>query len=137
MEQRLVLIIESDINAIAQMRRVLAALGLRVFAVSEEDALRDVSDSLLRAGTPPSLIVARVALPTGSGIRMMEETAAQFPDAGCLLVSHHPRTLLMSVPGFAKYAGDFLQAEFTDDQFRAAVVGAIRQPDLAKNVMQP
>ena len=130
MEQRLVLIIESDLNAIGQMRRVLAGLGLRVFAVSEEEALHDLAASLLRAGTLPSLIVARVALPSGSGIRMMEETAANFPDAGRLLISHHPLTLLMSVPGFARYAGEFLQAEFTDDQFRAAVESS------AKDVVQ-
>jgi CheY-like chemotaxis protein len=130
MEQRLVLIIESDLNAIAQMRRVLAGLGLRVLAASEEEALQDLTASLLRAGTPPALIVARVALPSGSGIRMMEETAANFPDAGRLLISHHPLTLLMSVPGFSKYAGDFLQAEFTDDQFRAAVESS------AKDVVQ-
>ena len=130
MEQRLVLIIESGINAIGQMRRVLAGLGLRAYAVSDEEALQDLTASLLRNATPPTLIIARVALPTGSGIRMMEETASNFPDAGRLLISHHPRTLLMSVPGFAKYAGEFLQAEFTDDQFRAAVEGS------AKDVVQ-
>jgi CheY-like chemotaxis protein len=135
MEQRLVLIIERDINAIAQMRRVLAGMGLRAFAVSDETALQDVTGSLLRAGTPPSLIVARVALPSGSGIRMAEETAGTFPEAGGLLISHHPRTLLMSVPGFAKYLGGFLHAEFTDEQFRAAVQNAIA--GLAEDVVQP
>jgi len=128
MRQRLVVIIESDINAIAQMRRVLAGLGVRAYAVSDEAALEDLTASLQRSDTPPALIVARVALPTGSGIRMMEETTAKFPQAGCLLISHHPRELLMSVPGFSRYACDFLKAEFTDDQFRAAVDGAMRQP---------
>ena len=137
MEQRLVLIIESDMNAIGQMRRVLAGMGLRVYAVSDEAALQDLTPSLLRAATPPALIIARVALASGSGIRMLEDTAGSFPDAGRLLVSHHPRTLLMSVPGFSRYVGDFLQAEFTDDQFRAAVEGALQKPDLTKDVVQP
>jgi DNA-binding NtrC family response regulator len=128
-----VLIIESDSNAIAQMRRVLAGMGLRAFAVSDQAALDDLVSGVLRGETAPSLIVARVALPSGSGIRMLEETAARFPDAGSLLVSHHPRPLLMSVPGFANYA-HFLQAEFTDDQFRAAVERALPRP--AENVMQ-
>ena len=121
MESRTVLIIESDINAIAQMRRVLAAMKLRVYAVGDQAELDSVSALLAQGETPPSLIVARVALPTGSGIRMMEETAAAFPEAGRLLISHHPRSLLMSMPGFANYAANFLQAEFTDDQFRSAV----------------
>lgn len=134
MEQRLVFIIESDINAIAQMRRVLAGMSLRVYAVSDEPARRELISSLLRSGTPPSLIVARVALPTGSGIRMMEETAQAFPEAGRLLVSHHPISLLMSVPGFADHSVNFLQAEFTDEQFRAAVGRAL--PRSAKNVVE-
>jgi DNA-binding NtrC family response regulator len=125
MEPRIVLIIESDINAIAQMRRVLAAMKLRVYAVGDQAELDEVTASLLRGGTPPALIVARVALPTGSGIRMMEETHAAFPRAGQLLISHHPRSLLMSVPGFADHCANFLHAEFTDEQFRAAVRHAL------------
>jgi DNA-binding NtrC family response regulator len=125
MPSPLILIIESDSNAIAQMRRVLAGMGLRVFAVSDDEGLAEVTARLLREATPPSLIVARVALPTGSGIRMLEETASRFPRVGCLLISHHPRSLLMSVPGFDKYAAHFLQAEFTDSQFRAAVKRAL------------
>jgi DNA-binding NtrC family response regulator len=134
MDQRLVFIIESDINAISQMRRVLAGMSLRVYAVSDEQARQDLGSSLLRAGTPPALIVARVALPTGSGIRMMEETAEAFPQAGRLLISHHPRPLLMSVPGFAHYAANFLQAEFTDEQFRVSVERALPRP--VKNIVQ-
>jgi DNA-binding NtrC family response regulator len=124
MEPRIVLVIESDINAIAQMRRVLAAMKLRVYAVGDQAELDEVTASLLRE-TPPALIVARVALPTGSGIRMMIETADAFPQAGRLLVSHHPLSLLMSVPGFADHCANFLHAEFTDDQFRAAVRHAL------------
>src|ERR1044072_5995137 len=125
MPQRLVLIIESDTNSIAQMRRVVAGMGLRAFAVSDEAALQDLVSSLRTSGTPPDLIVARVALPTGSGIRLNDETSAQFPNTGCLLVSHHPRSLLSSVPGFQKHSANFLKAEFTDDQFRLAVERAL------------
>ena len=135
MEQKLVLLIESDLNAIAQMRRVLAGMGTRVYAVSDQEALEDVSASLARAAAPVSLIVARVALPSGSGIRMLEETAAKFPAAGRLLVSHHPLSLLMAAPGFAKHVPNFLQAEFSDDQFRAAVDRAL--PRTAEDVVQP
>jgi DNA-binding NtrC family response regulator len=134
MEQRLILIIESDINAIAQMRRVLAGMGLKVYAVCDQEALDDQIVTLRRAGTAPSLIVARVALPSGSGIRMLEETAENFPDAGRLLVSHHPRSLLMSAPGFANYITNFLQAEFTDEQFRSAVERAL--PRATEDVVQ-
>ena len=125
MEPRIVLIIESDSNAIAQMRRVLAAMKLRAFAVGDQAELDELTSTLLRGGTAPALIVARVALPTGSGIRMMEETAGAFPLAGLLLVSHHPLSLLMSVPGFADHCVYFLQAEFTDDQFRTAIERAL------------
>jgi DNA-binding NtrC family response regulator len=135
MDPRLAVLIESDTNAIAQMRRVLAGMGLRVFAVSDQDGLDDLMATLLRGATEPALIVARVALPSGSGIRMLDETAARFPEAGRLLVSHHPQTLLMSAPGFAKHATNFLKAEFTDDQFRAAVERAL--PRAAEDVVQP
>lgn len=117
--QRLVLIIESDPNAVAQMRRVLAGMKLRALAVASDDELRDAINSLVRE--PPALVIARVALPSGSGIRMLEETVADFPGAQQMLISHHPKNLLMSLPGFAAHCANFLQAEFTDDQFRAAV----------------
>jgi CheY-like chemotaxis protein len=135
MEQQLVLLIESDLNAIAQMCRVLAGMGIRVYAVSDQEALDDLCASLTRAATSPSLIVARVALPSGSGIRMLDETAAKFPQAGRLLISHHPLSLLMSAPGFAKHVANFLQAEFTDDQFRSAVGRAL--PSAAEDVVKP
>ena len=123
--QRLALIIESDPNAVAQMRRVLAAMGVRAFAAADEDALRETVASLVTAKTPPALIVARVALPTGSGIRMLEDTAAVFSEAQHMLISHHPRNLLFSVPGFLDHAANFLKAEFTDEQFRTAVERAL------------
>lgn len=122
--QRLVLIIESDTNAIAQMRRVLAGMEMRALAAADEQTLQDVLATMIKS-EPPVLIVARVALPTGSGIRLLEETAAQFPGAQQMLISHHPRSLLMSVPGFADHAVNFLQAEFSDDQFRSAVERAL------------
>ena len=75
---RLVLILECDPNAIAQMRRVLAGMSIRALAASDEDTLRDTIALLVRAETPPALIIARVALPTGSGIRMLEDTGAVF-----------------------------------------------------------
>src|SRR5438046_2954104 len=122
---RLVLILESDPNAMAQMRRVLAGMGIRALAAAEEEALRDTVAMLLSAKTPPALIIARVALPSGSGIRMLEDTAAVFPDAQQMLISHYPRKLLSSVPGFLEHAAHFLKAEFTDDQFRTAVDRAL------------
>lgn len=129
---RLVLIIESDPNAIAQMRRVLAGMKLRAVAASGEAELEDVLATLVRE--PPALVIARVALPSGSGIRMLEETVARFPGAQQMLISHHPKNLLMSAPGFAAHSTNFLHAAFTDDQFRAAVEKALAR---AKNVMQP
>jgi DNA-binding NtrC family response regulator len=127
--QRLVLIIESDPNAIGQMRRVLAGMKLRAVAASDEAGLVEVLATLVRQ--PPVLVIARVALPSGSGVRMLEETIAQFPGAQQMLISHHPRTLLMSVPGFAAHATNFLKAEFTDDQFRLAVEHALARGSAA------
>jgi DNA-binding NtrC family response regulator len=122
---RLALIIESDPNAVAQMRRVLAGMKMRAVAVSDEQSLHDAMSSLVRTDAPPALIVARVALPSGSGIRMLKETAERYPHAQQMLISHHPRNLLFSVPGFADHCVNFLKAEFTDDQFRVAVERAL------------
>ena len=124
--RRQVLLIESDPNAVAQMRRVLAVMKMRAFAASDEDSRHELVESLVRDGRQIDLIVARVSLPSGSGIRMLEETAGQFPRAQQLLISHHPRALLLSAtPGFADHAANFLQAEFTDQQFQQAVEQAL------------
>jgi len=104
---------------IAQMRRVLAGMNFRTVAVSNEAELTDALNAVVRQA--PVLVIARVALPSGSGIRLLEETVAQFPGAQQMLISHHPKTLLMSVPGFAQHSINFLQAEFSDEQFRLAV----------------
>jgi DNA-binding NtrC family response regulator len=130
MSQRQVVIIESDRNAISQMRRVLAGMKLRAVAASDEPELQDVLSSIVRQ--PPVLVIARVALPSGSGIRMLEETVAQYPGAQQMLISHHPKNLLMSVPGFAAHSLNFLQAEFTDEQFRAAVERALARHSAAR-----
>jgi len=122
---RLVLILESDPNAVAQMRRVLAGMGIRALGAADEGSLRDTVALLVGAKNPPALIVARVALPSGSGIRMLEDTAAVFPEAQQILISHYPRNLLSSVPGFLDHAANFLKAEFTDEKFRAAVDRAL------------
>jgi DNA-binding NtrC family response regulator len=90
-----------------------------------------VLSSLVKADTPVLLIIARVALPTGSGIRLLEEASARFPRAAQMLVSHHPRNLLFSVPGFVEHSFNFLQAEFTDDQFRSAVERALSRGSAA------
>ena len=49
---RLVLILESDPNAIAQMRRVLAGMSFRVFAASNEEELRDIVAPLIENHIP-------------------------------------------------------------------------------------
>src|SRR5690348_16755715 len=118
---RLVMIIESDPNALAQMRRVLAGMEASAIAAADEASLRDAEDYLKNKGTPPDLIVARVTLPTGSGIRLLKEASSSFPKARHIVVSHYPKSLLLTVPGFIDHVGDFLQEEFTDDQFRRAV----------------
>jgi DNA-binding NtrC family response regulator len=104
-------------------------MKLRAVAASDEAGLVEVLATLVRQ--PPVLVIARVALPSGSGVRMLEETVAQFPGAQQMLISHHPRTLLMSVPGFAAHATNFLKAEFTDDQFRLAVEHALARGSAA------
>ena len=118
---RLVFIIESDPNAIVQMRRVLAGMGMRAVTASDEASLKDTLALLMSADAAPDLLIARVALPSGSGIRMLEDLATNYPEAQQMLISHHPRDLLSSVPGFIDHANNFLQAEFTDEQFRTAV----------------
>lgn len=116
-----VLVIESDSKTVTQMRRVLAGMGASVATASDVASLAESIAHLRNRGLVPALIVARVTLPSGSGICLLEEAAAAFPAARHLLVSHHPKSLLLMVPGFANHCGHFLQAGFTDDQFRAMV----------------
>jgi DNA-binding NtrC family response regulator len=116
-----VLIIESDTDALVQMRRVLAGMGGSAVTAVDENTLEKASGYLQAKRLAPALIVARVTLPTGSGIRLLEEAAQSFPGARHLLISHHPQHLLMMVPGFADHCGHFLQEVFSDEQFRAAV----------------
>ena len=121
LERHIALVIEVDPDAIQQMTRVLAGIGCRTVTAGDDVAARQVCAELLRQGMAPGVIIARVALPSGSGIRMMEEAAAVFPEAACLLISHHPRNLLFAVPGFPEHSTNFLQAEFTDDQLQKTV----------------
>jgi len=116
-----VLVIESDSKTVTQIRRVLAGMGFNAVAASDAATLAESIAYLQSAGLVPILIVARVTLPCGCGICLLEEAAAVFPAARHLLVSHHPKNLLLMVPGFASHCGHFLQAEFTDDQFRSIV----------------
>jgi DNA-binding NtrC family response regulator len=116
-----VLILESDANALVQMRRVLAGMGASAITAVDEAGLAEASGYLQSKRHAPVLIVARVTLPSGSGIRLLEQAAEIFPDSRHLLISHHPQHLLMMVPGFADHCGHFLQEAFTDEQFRAAV----------------
>jgi DNA-binding response OmpR family regulator len=115
------LIIESDPGALAQMRRVLEAMGISVTVAGDEETARQAAESFQARHTAPSLVVARVALPSGSGLRLIEELCNIFPGMPHLVVSHYPKNLLRSVPGFIQYADQFLQEEFTDEQFRMAV----------------
>jgi DNA-binding response OmpR family regulator len=115
-----VLLIESDPDAVVQINRVMAGMNVGVIHVRDENSLHEAVAQLQRDGMSPALIVARVALPTGSGIRLLEEAKATFPQARELLISHHSRDLLFSVPGFADHAHHFLQEEFSDEEFLAA-----------------
>jgi DNA-binding NarL/FixJ family response regulator len=122
---RAVLIIESDPNALSQMRRVLAGMKLSVMAASDDDSVREAIAYLQAKETPAILLIARVGLPSGSGIRLLEEAAEVFPEASQLVVSHYPKDLLVSVPRFLEHSDHFLQEEFTDEQFQRAVEEAL------------
>ena len=116
-----VLIIESDSQALVQMRRVLAGMGASAITAADASTLAEALAYLQSKQLQPALIVARVTLPSGSGIRLLEAARQTFPGARQLLISHHPKNLLLMVPGFAEHCGHFLQELFTDEQFRAAV----------------
>jgi DNA-binding NtrC family response regulator len=123
--ERLVLIVESDQAALAQMKSVLAGMGAGVVDASGLDEACAIAGELASAGKPPELIVARVTLPDGSGVQVLEEMAELFPHAHRVVISHFPVRLLYSLPGFASLRAEFLQAAFTDDQFRKVVRHAL------------
>ncbi len=127
---RSALIIESDPGALSQMRRILEAMGIAVTAVRDEETARHSAETYQARRAAPALIIARVALPSGSGLRLLEELCTFFPGTPHLVVSHYPKDLLRSVPGFIQYADQFVQEEFTDDQFRLAVERALGRAKL-------
>src|SRR5215469_15147175 len=98
-----VLILESDADALVQMRRVLAGMGASAITAVDEATLAEAAEYLQRKQLAPVLIVARVTLPSGSGIRLLDQAAGIFPEARHLVISHHPQHLLMMVPGFAEH----------------------------------
>ncbi len=116
-----VLIVESDPQACEQMKRVLATMDTSVVEAGDLSTVSSVAAHLVRNGTPPDVIVSRVTLPDGSGIQALDEMADLFPRAHQVLVSHFPKSLLLSLPGFADRRAEFLQAAFSDDQFRKVV----------------
>lgn len=85
------------------------------------ESVLGVAGELVRNGTPPALIVSRVTLPDGNGMQALDQMAELFPHARQVLVSHFPKNLLFAVPGFGDRQAEFLQAEFTDDQFRKVI----------------
>jgi DNA-binding NtrC family response regulator len=118
---RRVLIVESDAQACEQMKRVFAAMNVTVAEARDLETASDAAAELARNAAPPDLIVARVTLPDGSGVQVLNQIGEMFPDARQVMVSHFPKRLLISIPGFADRMAEFLQAEFTDDQFRKVV----------------
>jgi CheY-like chemotaxis protein len=116
--ERFVLIVESDAAARAQMNTVLAGMGAAVVEAGGLDTACAVAEGLSQAGTLPVLIVVRVTLPDGNGVEVLDRLNALFPHANYLLVSHFPKRLLFSLPGFASLRAEFLQAAFSDDEFR-------------------
>ncbi len=116
--RRLVLIVESDAQASAQMKTILAGMDAEVVEAADLANLSRVAAALASGGQAPELIVVRVTLPDGSGVQALNEMAELFPAARQVLVSHFSKRLLFTMPGFAECRAEFLQAEFTDEQFR-------------------
>ena len=118
---RIALIIESDFEALAQMKRVLAGMEIQGVGAPDMESVLAVAGELVRNGTPPAVIVSRVTLPDGNGIQALDQLAELFPHARQVLVSHFAKNLLFTLPGFGDRQAEFLQAEFTDEQFRKVI----------------
>lgn len=103
------------------MQRVLAAMEIEGVEAADLETVLHVAGELVRKGTPPDVIVSRVTLPDGNGMQALDQLAELFPSARHVLVSHFPKQLLFTLPGFADRRAEFLQAEFTDDQFRKVI----------------
>lgn len=114
----MVLLIESDPAARAQMLDVLALMEVGVRQAADLREAVDSADGMLQQGMAPEAIVCRVTLPDGSGMEALDHLSSLFPDARQVMVSHFPKDLLLSLPAFANRRAEFLQAEFTDEEFR-------------------
>lgn len=117
-QPRRVLILETDPAALTQMRRVLETLDTSILEAGDLASASEVAGQLVREGTPPDVIVSRATLPDGSGLKAFDELSEFFPEARQVLVSHYPKRLLFTLPGFADRRAEFLQAAFTDEDFR-------------------
>lgn len=115
---RLVLLVESDTQACRQMRGILDAMGVDCVEAADVESAVIVGQELIGHGRVPDAIVSRVTLPDGSGVQALTQLSEFFPQARQVLVSHFPRRLLSTIPGFADRQAEFIQAAFTDDQFR-------------------
>lgn len=122
---RVAVIVESDVSARQQMSAVLGEMEVAVVHAADLREAAEVAAQLVRSGNPPDAIVARVTLPDGSGVQALDRLAELFPLAHQVLVSHYPKRLLFSLPGFASRRAEFLQAKFTDDQFRKVMQRAL------------
>jgi len=126
-----VLIVETDESARTQMKNVLAAMGLSVTEACDQEEIDHAAAEFEQKGAPPDLIIVRVTLPEGSGVQVMNDLCARFPNARRLLVSHYAKSLLFSIPDFASCEADFLQAEFTDREFRKCVERTLAKRETA------
>jgi CheY-like chemotaxis protein len=125
MEAPVAVVVECDDAARHQMSQVLGEMQVAVVHARGVSEARSVAAELARSGSAPRAIVARATLPDGSGLEALNELAALFPQAHQVLISHYPKELLFSMPGFAFQRAEFLQAEFTDEQFRRVMQHAL------------
>ena len=114
-----VLLVEDELNLAKGLEMVLSEEGCEV----------DVAMTGLRAletfrGNGFNLVVADLRLPDIDGLEVLKQISDERPQTKMLVITGYP-SISSAVTAMKMGAFDYLSKPFTEDEFKAAVVGAL------------
>jgi DNA-binding response OmpR family regulator len=119
----LVLIVDSEPGRSEPIARALSQSGfLTITLNSASDALDLCRDPRYRV----DLVLTRIILGAMSGFDLAETIEEEGLPAKILLISHHKKELLRSIPRFAKFRDRFIHSPASDEEIQTRVLREFR-----------
>lgn len=114
-----VLLVEDEVNLAKGLQMVLREEGYEV-----DVAMTGLSALDTFRGNGFSLVVADLRLPDIDGLEVLKQISDDRPQTKMLVITGYP-TISSAVTAMKMGAFDYLSKPFTEDEFKAAVIGAL------------